>query len=329
MKIPNKLRNGDEIRIIAPSESASLISNERIIFAEKKLKSLGFKVTYGKNIFIEDNFDLKNIEKKVDDLLDAFKDKKVKAILSMIGGLSSNQLLNHIDWNIIKNNPKIFCGYSDIDTLSLAIRKKGNFITYSGLHFSTFSQKKYFDFTQDYFIKCLIKSEQYNIIPSQSWSDDQWYLNQNKREIIKNKGWWIVNQGYAKGEILGSNISSFVLLKGTSFMPSFKNTILFIEKDDSSGNNTLKDFSRLLQSIIDIPSSHQIRGIVIGRFQKKSNILKEDLVEMIKSKKQLKNLPIIANVDFGHTDPKITIPIGGMASLRVTEQNYELKILKH
>jgi muramoyltetrapeptide carboxypeptidase LdcA involved in peptidoglycan recycling len=329
MKIPNKLCKGDEIRIIAPSESASIISSERIIFAEKKLKSLGFKVTYGKNIFIEDNFDLINIKKKVEDLLNAFKDKNVKAILSMVGGSSSNQLLKYIDWNIIQNNPKIFCGYSDIDTLSLSIRKKGDFITYSGLHFSTFSQKKYFDFTQDYFIKCLVSSDQYDIIPSLSWSDDLWYLNQNKREIIKNEGWWVINQGRAKGEILGSNISSFVLLKGTTFMPSFKNTILFLEKDNSSGDNTLKDFSRLLQSIIDIPTSHQIKGIVIGRFQKKSNILKEDLINMIKSKKQLINLPIIANVDLGHTDPKIIIPIGGTALLEATNQNCQLKILKH
>ncbi len=329
MKIPPKLKQGDEIRVIAPSDSASIISDQRIVYAENRLRELGFVVTYGKNIFVENTLTPKSIAAKVRDLHDAFKDKKVKAVLSMIGGLSSNELLNHIDWDIIKNNPKVFCGYSDIDTLSLAIYAKTGLITYSGPHFSTFSQIEHFDYTQDYFLKCLKDTEEYNVSPSVLWSDDEWYIDQQNRKLEKNEGWWSISNGVAKGKTLGSNITSFVILKGTPYAPSLKNTILFLEKDGSSAKATLQDFSRFFRSILDIPGADQLQGIVIGRFQRKSEITKEDLVAMVQSKKKHWGIPILANVNFGHTDPKITLPVGGSALLSVTKNKYELRFLNH
>ena len=104
--IPPKLKPGDEIRIIAPARSMQLIGEQGKKWAQEKLESLGYKVTFGKNVNENDEFISSSIESRIQDLHDAFSDKNVKAILTVIGGFNSNQLLKYIDWEIIKNNPK-------------------------------------------------------------------------------------------------------------------------------------------------------------------------------------------------------------------------------
>ena len=138
------------------------------------------------------------------------------------------------------------------------------------------------------------------------------YKDQENRKPIKNDGWLVINKGKASGTILGANLCTFNLLQGTDFMPNLKNSILFIEDDDTS---KYVDFDRNLQSLIHLPSFGGVKGIVIGRFQKASEMTNEKLIKIIKSKSELKNIPVIANVDFGHTSPIITFPIGGEASI--------------
>ena len=108
--IPEKLKKGDEIRIIAPSRSMSLLSDETISIATKRLEDLGFKVTFGKNVgmSINDVYCCGTIEERIEDLHEAFSDKNVKAILTVIGGFNVNQILDYIDYDLIKNNPKEF-----------------------------------------------------------------------------------------------------------------------------------------------------------------------------------------------------------------------------
>ena len=320
--IPSKLKKGDEIRIIAPSRTMKLISEEGKKLAEEKLKSLGFKVTYGKNIYESDEFDSSSIKSRVDDLHDAFQDKNVKAILTVIGGFNSNQILRYLDYNLIKKNPKIICGYSDITALNNAIYKKTGLVTYSGPHFSSFGMKKGFDYSLDYFKKCLIEEKEFEIKASKEWSDDKWYLDQEKREFMKNNGFLVINEGKAEGEIIGANLCTFNLLQGTEYMPNFKNNILFIEDDYESKPH---HFDRDLQSLIHLPDFNQIKGIVIGRFQKASEMTNEKLIKIIKTKKELNNIPVIANLDFGHTTPIFTFPIGGKVSI----SSNEIKVLEH
>jgi len=95
MIIPAKLKQGDEIRIIAPSKSLSLLSDELIKLAIEKIKNEGFKVTFSKNCKQKDIFNSSSIKSRVEDLHDAFSDKNVKAIFTAIGGYNSNQLLKY------------------------------------------------------------------------------------------------------------------------------------------------------------------------------------------------------------------------------------------
>jgi len=323
---PEKLKIGEEVRIIAPSRSMKILNEEIKNIANQRFLDLNLKLSFGKHIYESDDFNSSSIESRLDDLHLAFSDKNVKAIITVIGGFNSNQLLKYIDWELIKNNPKIFLGYSDITALNNAIFAKTGLVTYSGPHYSTFGQKLYFDFTLEYFQKCLMTNDPFEIKSSDSWSDDPWYLDQNKRELIANLGHLIINHGKAEGTILGANLCTFNLLQGTEYFPDLDGSILFIEDDYETVPHT---FDRDLQSLIHLSNFNKVKGLVIGRFQKKSKMSDELLKKIIKTKKELEGIPVIANVDFGHSDPKITFPIGGEVEIITIKNKTSIKMEKH
>jgi len=273
-------------------------------------------------------FNSSSIESRVQDIHDAFLDKNVKAIITVIGGFNSNQLLKYLDWKIIRNNPKIFCGYSDITILNNAIFQKTGLVTYYGPHYSTFGQELYFDYTLEYFKKCLMQENLLKIIPSTKWSDDEWYIDQQNRKLIKNNGWQIVNEGVAEGTVIGGNLCTFNLLQGTDYFPEVKNSILFLEDDGITGEFSTVEFDRSLQSIIHQPQFKNVLGIVIGRFQKVSEMTSRKIEQIIKSKKELERMPVIAGVDFGHTYPIITFPIGGKVKI-IAGKSPQIEFTKH
>ncbi len=123
---------------------------------------LGLHVSFGKKSEQIDDFTSSPISSRVDDLHEAFDDKNVKAILTVIGGFNSNQLLRYLDWDLITRNPKILCGFSDITALNNAVLTKSGLVTYSGPHYSTFAQKLYFDYTLNSFKECLFNSKTMN-----------------------------------------------------------------------------------------------------------------------------------------------------------------------
>lgn len=308
---PQKLQKGDMIRIVAPSQSLSTASKDIRNIAQENFKSLGLRVTFGKYVNESDLFESSSIKARIQDIKDAFADKEVKAVIAARGGYNCNQLLDYIDWEIIKNNSKIFCGFSDITVLCNAIYAKTGLITYSAPNYTTFGQKKYLEYTIEYFKKCLMSNKPFEIKPSEVWFDDKWKENQEKRNPIQNQGYLTVNKGEAEGTLLGGNLCSFNLLQGTQYFPNLTDTILFLEEDEQAKENTAIEFDRNLQSVIQQPQFPSVRGLVLGRFQVASKVTNEMIIKIIKTKKELSNMPVIANVDFGHTDPKITLPIGG------------------
>lgn len=322
--IPNRLKSGDKVMVIAPARGLKLIGQDCRDIARERLESLGLEVVFAPNT-TDENWDYMgsaSIEKRVADIHTAFSDKSVKAILTIIGGFNSNQLIPHLDYDLIKNNPKIFCGFSDITALHGAIYAKTGLETYYGPHFSSLGMKLGCDYTYDHFIKMLINGEKDEVKPSEIWSDDLWFLDQDKREFEANDGYWLIHNGNAKGTIIGGNLCTFNLLLGTSYRPQFReDTILFIEDTESC---PLQDFERNLQALIYQPDFDNVKGIVIGRFQKGSKVTREGLEYIINTKEKLKDLPILANVDFGHTAPLLTIPLGGTATL--TDNNLTLEI---
>ena len=324
---PEKLREGDEVRVIAPSRSLSLIGREVRDIANKRFSDLKLKLTFSENVEETDMFNSSTIESRVKDIHTAFGDKNVRAIITVIGGFNSNQLLRYIDWELIKNNPKIFCGYSDITALNNAIFAKTGLVTYSGPHYSTFGQKLFFEYSLEYFKKCLFGENSFAIYPSDKWSsNDSWWIDQNKRTYIKNEGFLAINEGEVSGTILGANICTFNLLQGTEYFPDLDGSILFLEDDYESQAHT---FDRDLQSLIHLQRFSGVKGLVIGRFQNESKVTSEALIKIIKSKKELEKIPVIANVDFGHTDPKITFPVGGEVKIISSKDKINIEIVRH
>lgn len=320
---PSKLNPGDEVRIVAPSRSMKILSQETIEIAVKNLQNLGLKVTFGKNVYNSDDNFSSSISDRVADLHEAFADKNVKAILTVIGGYNSNQIIDYLDYDLIKNNPKIICGYSDITALLTAIYTNTGMITYLGPHFSSFGMKYGFEYSIEKFKSIFMSENQFEINSSETWSDDLWFLDQEKREFLPNSGMYSLVSGEAEGILVGGNISTFNLLCGSKYFPDLTDKILMIE-----AHSEIKEphFDRLLQQLVQQPNFNKLKGLIIGMFQKDSQISLEKLERIIKNKKELSSFPIIANVNFGHITPIATLPIGGKIKI-LSNQNCQIKIL--
>ncbi|GAB6420114.1 LD-carboxypeptidase [Bacillus luti] len=327
--LPTKLKKGDEIRVISPSCSLSIVSNENRNLAIKRLNNMGFQVTFSKHAEELDRFASSSISSRVQDFHEAFRDPNVKAILTTLGGYNSNGLLKHLDYDLIRENPKFFCGYSDITALNNAIYTKTGLVTYSGPHFSSFGMEKGLEYTTDYFLKCLTSNEPIEVLSSETWSDDSWYIDQENREFIKNEGYVSIREGEAAGDIIGGNMSTLNLLQGTPYMPNLRDKLLFLEEDSLTGKATLQTFDRYLHSLMQQPDFEYVKGIIIGRMQKGADCTIENIKEMIVSKPELAHIPIIANASFGHTTPIFTFPIGGRAKIISNKEKTSITILTH
>lgn len=327
MLIPPKLKIGDNLRIISPSKSLSVVPDNFRKNAYNILTDLGLNISYSKNAFEIDSFESSSIASRISDINDAFLDKSIKGILTSCGGFNTNQLLKYIDFDLIKKNKKILCGFSDISVLLNAIYTKTGMITYYGPNFAVFGLKEKDNYTIDYFKKCVFENKPIDVKPSDYYYEESWYKKYYKKELYKNNGPIVINPGNMNGTIIGGNVGTFYLLNGTEYMPKFNNKILFLE-DDQEGTDLSYNFDRHLVSLTQQKGFDKIKGIVIGRFENDSKITIDRLKQIIKTKEELKNIPIIANVDFGHTNPCFTFPIGGRC--RITNDNdLKIKIIDH
>jgi len=323
---PIKLKPGGHIRVIAPVRSLKLLSESSKQEAINRLERAGFKISFAKNVNEMDEFNSSSVESRIEDLHEAFSDKKVDAIFTVIGGYNSNQLLKYLDYNLIAKNPKIICGFSDVTALNNAITAKTGMITYIGPHFSSWGMKYGFEYSEEFFKKCCMEEKSFDLTPAEEWSDDLWFLDQEKRDFIKNEGYWKINQGYAFGRVVGGHVRCLNILQGTQYWPGLDDSILILE-EDSETNAAL--FDRQLQSLIHQSDFFGVKGVLIGRFQKESKITSELLKKIISTKKELKNIPVVANVDFGHTTPIITLPVGGSCEISADENNVKIRIIEH
>ena len=325
--VPEKLKIGDEIRIIAPSRSMSILKEDVINLARQRLEEIGLKVTFGKNVmkYKDEYFKCATIEERIEDLHEAFKDKNVKVIMTVIGGYNVNQILDYIDYKLIQENPKIICGFSDITALVNAIYAKTNMVTYLGLQFFSFGMKYGFEYSLEYFEKMFFENKEVEVEASKQWSNDKWLKNQENRKFINNEGMQIINKGEAEGKIIGGNLCTLNLLQGTKYMPDLDNSILFIEDDGETGKAFIKEFDRNLQSLLHCAKGKKIKGLVIGRAENVSEMNYDKWNKIIESKSELQNIPIIINADIGHTTPIFTFPIGGNANIVANEKKIKIK----
>lgn len=320
--IPKKLQKGDHIRVIAPADSLlPKLTPEIIERGIRRLNQLGLTVSFGKHIREVDEFKSTTVENRLEDLHEAFLDNTIDGILALSGGTSSSQLLSHVDYNLIKSNPKIICGLSDITALVNAIYVKTGMVTYYGPHFSAIAASRDASYTLAYFKRCLMEERPFKLIPSETYYNTPW-----TEEESTNNGYWIINEGKAEGTIVGGNFLTFNFIQGTAFAArgGAESPLIYILEDN--GAESANNVQNQLQSLLLQPNFNYVNGIFIGRFRKGSKITRDILTKIIKTKDELKNIPVIANADFGHTVPIVTFPIGGYMKIEATEEKTEISI---
>ncbi|MFF2297824.1 S66 peptidase family protein [Arthrobacter sp. NPDC058127] len=323
---PPKFRRGDLVRVVAPALSRAVVmEHDHTSRIEGRFAEMGLRLSFGEHVDEMDGLLSSSVQSRVDDLHAAFSDPEVTGILTVIGGFSSNELLPYLDWELIAANPKILCGYSDITALQNAIYARTGLVTYSGPHWSTFGMRDHFAETQAWFMEALFGGEPMDVRPATAWTDDAWFRDQDGRTVIPGDGWWPLQRSAASGRIVGGNLCTLNLLQGTANMPSLEGALLLVEDDFESHPAT---FARELASLLQMPGASGIRGLVIGRFQQASRMTRDLLALIVAKHSVLSGLPVLANVDFGHTSPIFTFPIGGDAGVSVGESS-TLRITRH
>ncbi|MCL2469127.1 MAG: LD-carboxypeptidase [Alphaproteobacteria bacterium] len=323
---PEKLKAGDEVRIVAPSLSYKIIGQDIRGLAKERLEKWELVVSFGKNVESCNQFASSSISERAQDLHDAFSDKNVKAVFAVIGGFNSNELLPYLDYDLIKNNPKFLVGYSDITALLNAIYTKTGLVTYCGPAFSTLGMKKGAEYCLDYLHEILFSAATIDYRPSSQWSDDLWYLDQENRNFHDTKGPVVINEGTAQGRLIGGEMTTLQLLLGTPYMPSLADTILALEVTDIPPDNALKLVTRVLESLTQQARFDGVRGIILGRFERMLKIDTQQFVDMVKSHERLKGMPVVCDMDFGHTFPMITLPVGGRVGLNAAYEELGFRI---
>ncbi len=314
-----KLKKGDHIRVVSPSSSIEHIGGfEANLVAKEKLEELGFDLSFSSNYFEHDLFDSASIASRVEDLHEAFVDPSVDAILATIGGFNCNELLPYLNYDLIAQNPKIFCGYSDTTALLNAIYAKTSMQTYMGPSYSSFKMEAGQAYQTEAWLRAMTQDD-YDLVPSKEWSSDPWYDPTKPRHFMPTE-WKVYNAGSALGTIIGGNLSTFSLLRGTPYAPQAENYILFMEEAEE---DDYIEFARHLAALLQAYPNPQ--AVIIGRFPKECEMTEEILLTILDKHPLLKNIPVLYDVDFAHTQPLFTITIGTQATLDTDEMVIHVK----
>ena len=304
-----RLKKGDHIRVVSPSSSIERIGGvEANVAAKEKLEALGFRLSFSEHYFENDIFDSAPIASRVADLEAAFANETVDAILTTIGGFNCNELLPYLDFDLIAQNPKIFCGYSDTTALLNAIYAKTGMQTYMGPAYSSFKMREGQDYQTQAWLNA-VTQDTYQLTPSLEWSSDAWYLPNAPRTFYPTE-WKVYNPGQASGIAIGGNLSTFALLHGTEFAPKPDKYILFLEEAEE---DHYVEFTRHFAALLQVYPNPQ--AVLIGRFPKETEMTEEILLTILDKHPILKKVPVLYDLDFAHTQPLFTITIGGQVEI--------------
>ena len=326
--LPPRLDKSKLIGIIAPADPVSgVCSEDSIKQGYEYLKSKGFSVVEGRSVkLLTQKHTAGEASLRVQDIHDFLRRKDVGCIMAFWGGFNTNQLIDKLDYELIKANPKIFIGYSDVTALTTAITTKTGLITFSGPGVISFAKPQPFEYTWNYFENmCINPRESLEIKASENYADDLFFLREDSdhRIIKKNDGIKVFNHGKAEGEILVGNLQTILLLNGTEYLPDLTGMILFVEEDETS---TPAHLDRFIYQCKQLGWFTKIKGLVFGRFTEQSNFSPEDSLEdILKEHLSDAKFPILYNVDFGHSDPLVTIPNGGVAVIDTKENKIIFK----
>jgi muramoyltetrapeptide carboxypeptidase LdcA involved in peptidoglycan recycling len=330
MHKPSKLNPGDTIGIISPSWGGAGAFPHRVEQGIKHLSSLGFKVELAPHTLNQMGFISDTAGNRAQDIHDMFADPAIKAIIASIGGDHACHLLPLLDYELIEEHPKIFMGFSDITVLNVALWTKTGLTTFNGpALIPDFAEyPKMLNYTERYFLKAVTEIEPIGKVePSPQWTEEflDWGLKKDlerSRMLSHSNGWTWLKKGQAEGRLVGGCIESLQHLRGTSFWPNWDKTIFFFETSEEKPSPETVD--GILMDYENMGVFEKLRGLIVGRPMSYSEIEKQTLRERIMERTQSYSFPIITDMDFGHTSPQITLPLGCMARIDSSKLSFEI-----
>ncbi|MEG0291222.1 MAG: LD-carboxypeptidase [Anaerovoracaceae bacterium] len=305
-----ELKIGDTIGI--PSPSSGLWERSDLLSAVENIEKMGYKTKLADNVYDNTFYLAGTDEARAKGVMDMFKDDDVDAIFCSQGGYGSARLWKHLDFDIIKNNPKIFLGFSDITALHMAIHKKTGLVTFHGPNACCLGNKEYNEFTKDHMFKALNAKEP---IGSIEMANKEKYLSK-------------ISSGRVTAEVIGGNISLICGTLGTEYEIDTKGKILFIE--DVGLEPWIMD--HLMTHLYNAGKFHDSVGIVVGEStdclpnavnpgfwtERSFESIVYDVLGNI-------NKPVLYNLPIGHTAEMVTIPEGVMATLDATNKSFVIE----
>ncbi|TAL68080.1 MAG: LD-carboxypeptidase [Bacteroidetes bacterium] len=308
---PKALKRGDTIGIIAPATAVT--DPDQIGKAIEALNYFGLNYKIEKNVLKGEGYKTRTTEKRLDDLHFMFEDKEISGVFCLRGGYGSAQLLDKIDYDLIKKNPKVFIGYSDITAMHLAINKFSGLITFHGpVLLSGFS-----NYTADYFSKALFNTNPIGKIVNP----------ESKSGIRLVHPTRTIKPGKATGKLIGGNLSIICSLMGTPYEIDTKDKILFIE---DVGEEPYR-IDRMLTQLRLAGKLNTAAGIIFGECNEcnsdglnPSHIWDYSLGEVLDNIFKNLNIPVFYGLTFGHTSDQITLPVGVDAEIDADERTLNI-----
>ena len=296
MIFPKTLKKGDTVGLVAP---ASPIPKEQIIKCKEIVESLGYKVVIGKSAdksFL--GYLSGDDELRAADINEMFERKDVDGIFCLRGGYGSCRIVDKLDLEIIRSNPKVFVGYSDITILHLVFNQMCNMVTFHGPMVSSNMISQFDDYTR----KSLIDTLQMD----------------KKLEFISPEGKKIetLNKGFGRGLLIGGNLCLLATSIGTPYELETEGKILFLEEF----NETSYKVDRLFQQLKQSGKLKGVKGIILGAFEKCGPGHEGDasIIEIFNDIIKPLNIPTVYDVKVGHGFPTGTLPLGATCELDAT-----------
>lgn len=327
---PRRLQKGDLICIVSPSSEIKTFPR-RLQRGISSLEGMGFKVMLSRHALEKMGNDAGSAEQKAQDLMDAFTSADVAGIMASTGGYTSNTVLEHLDYKVIADNPKVFVGYSDITALLLGLYAKTGMVTFHGPSLlPSFGDKDgVHPETAEAFRTAV--SESYHSADVElirlfmDYSEDSLFWDKDDdrpRSYSTDCGPMTLHNGTAKGRLIGGNLDTLLSIISTEYCPDFNRAILCLEEANGTTSKTIRNLKTLEYHGL----FNRIGGLLYARsYNYNDNADKMSSIQnYIQSLAQKYDLPTVFNVPFGHTEPRITLPIGAEVKFDARELSLKL-----
>jgi muramoyltetrapeptide carboxypeptidase LdcA involved in peptidoglycan recycling len=333
---PQKLFPGDKVATVSLSWGGA--GDDDLLWryhvGKKRLQEqFGLEVIEMPNTLKGSDYLYHHPKKRAEDLMLAFSDPSIKAIFTCIGGEESIRMLPYIDFNVIRNNPKILIGYSDTTITHFMCLKAGLSSFYGASILAEFAENiKIFDYTSHWIHKVLFDDATIGLIPAaQQWTGERIEWSENNKllakTMIKNQGYeFLQGEGTVKGPLIGGCVEVLEMIKGTSLWPSidkFEDAILFFETSEEMTEPKYIEY--YLRNYGTQGILQKSKAIIFGKpYQEKYYNEYKNAIMKIIAELELFDLPIVCNMTFGHNEPMMCLPYGAMAEIDCESKTFSI-----